>query len=331
MPKKNKTPKKTKEKGKKILARNLSVPEDKKKKEKNELKRSAHSASEIYQLRRQDSVDDANSPTPPIQNGRPISPPQQNSRPTSPLNFFLPILEYGFSWPRRKSPFKNQGENKNIRSPILSSPDSGHASSPVCDDSIFSPSREEGEIYINRRQRALSPVALFKERNVSPLSIVLETESQCSAEEQNASSKEVDAVMDALDDAISGSFDFENENESKSCDNKTSGSGSSDDSEVSAINEASSQNEASFRESLGGIMIKDGKSSVSKRVRFSLENRSLRKSKSCEIIRTLSEPCVFAVTVKCVEILPSSDNGEGSKSVEIDSFQALVGFAQIIN
>lgn len=57
------------------------------------------------------------------------SPKKSNSRPTSPIPFFMPILEYGFSWPRRKSPFRSTSSEKNVVSP-LSSPDSGFPGSP---------------------------------------------------------------------------------------------------------------------------------------------------------------------------------------------------------
>lgn len=107
-------PRKKKQKAKN-LNRQLSTPELKSEKAGKKKKLpSVHSAGDIYKYDY-----DADYETPK----------KSNSRPTSPIPFFMPILEYGFSWPRRKSPFRSNSSEKNVVSP-LSSPDSGFPGSP---------------------------------------------------------------------------------------------------------------------------------------------------------------------------------------------------------
>lgn len=101
----------------KILARQVSAPEL-----KTEKSRKKKKTSPVTSPKDIDKYDyDADQETSK----------KSNSRPTSPLPFFMPILEYGFSWPRRKSPFRSSSSenSKNVVSPV-SSPDSGFPGSP---------------------------------------------------------------------------------------------------------------------------------------------------------------------------------------------------------
>ncbi|CAC5372385.1 PLEKHG5 [Mytilus coruscus] len=108
-------PRKKKQKAKKIN-RQISAPEIKNEKSGKKKKlHTVHSAGDVYKYDYDADYE---------------SPKKSNSRPTSPMPFFMPILaDYGFSWPRRKSPFKSTSSEKNIVSPV-SSPDSGFPGSP---------------------------------------------------------------------------------------------------------------------------------------------------------------------------------------------------------
>ncbi|XP_063409982.1 pleckstrin homology domain-containing family G member 5-like isoform X3 [Mytilus trossulus] len=108
-------PRKKKQKAKNIN-RQLSAPEIKNEKSGKKKKlHTVHSAGDVYKYDYDADYE---------------SPKKSNSRPTSPVPFFMPILaDYGFSWPRRKSPFKSTSSEKNVVSPV-SSPDSGFPTSP---------------------------------------------------------------------------------------------------------------------------------------------------------------------------------------------------------
>ncbi|XP_052081705.1 uncharacterized protein LOC127719536 isoform X2 [Mytilus californianus] len=108
-------PRKKKQKAKNIN-RQISAPEIKNEKSGKKKKlHTVHSAGDVYKYDYDADYE---------------SPKKSNSRPTSPVPFFMPILaDYGFSWPRRKSPFKSTSSEKNIVSPV-SSPDSGFPGSP---------------------------------------------------------------------------------------------------------------------------------------------------------------------------------------------------------
>lgn len=108
-------PRKKKQKAKNIN-RQISAPEIKNEKSGKKKKlHTVHSAGDVYKYDYDADYE---------------SPKKSNSRPTSPVPFFMPILaDYGFSWPRRKSPFKSTSSEKIVVSPV-SSPDSGFPNSP---------------------------------------------------------------------------------------------------------------------------------------------------------------------------------------------------------
>ncbi|XP_061162670.1 pleckstrin homology domain-containing family G member 5-like isoform X2 [Saccostrea echinata] len=315
-------PKKSKPKKIKVqAARQLSSPEKSASKKKIKLTRQSHSSSEIYQLQANSSVDDDNVDTPPL----------SNSRPTSPLNFFLPILEYGFSWPRRKSPLKLASEQKRVRSPLLpSSPDSGLPNSPVSAyDDLFSPSTE------NKKDKEILSVP-EPDRNPSPLSMVLEHNSSSSCSDGETESQDLRSVLEALDYVIQREHDdkehpyttikhdsSEDEDTSDALNNQDSPNNTSDSpNNESPSNTCDSPSKSpKSLEHMNGI-IKDGKGSVSKRVRFNIDKSEVKKGRNCDIVKALSEPCLYGITVTVVNIQPKKGGGESCTVTE--SFQAMV-------
>nr|XP_022337376.1 pleckstrin homology domain-containing family G member 5-like isoform X6 [Crassostrea virginica] len=319
-------PKKSKPKKIKVqAARQLSSPEKSVSKKKVKLTRQAHSSSEIYQLQTNSSVDDDNVDTPPL----------SNSRPTSPLNFFLPILEYGFSWPRRKSPLKLAADQKRVscRSPLLSSsPDSGLPNSPVSvHDDLFSPSSD-----VKRNKEGLSVPE--PDRNPSPLSMVLEHNSSSSCSDGETDNQDLRSVLKALDYVIEREHDdkehpyttikHDSSDEEDTSDALNNNRDSSNNNSDSVNNESPSNTCDSPSKSpknfdhLNGI-IKDGKGSVSKRVRFNIDiSAEAKKGNNSDIVRALSEPCLYGITVTVVDIQPEKGGGESCTVTE--SFQAMV-------
>lgn len=318
-------PKKSKPKKIKVLAaRQLSTPEKPDSKKKVKLTRQSHSSSEIYQLQTNSSVDDDNVDTPPL----------SNSRPTSPLNFFLPILEYGFSWPRRKSPLKLATDQKRVRSPLLSSsPDSGLPNSPasVYDD-LFSPPNETKK---NKEVLSLPE----PDRNPSPLSMVLEHNSSSSCSDGETENQDLRSVLEALDYVIQREHDdkehpyttikHDSSDEEDTSDTLNNNQDSSNNTSDSVNNESPSNSCDSPSKSPKGLehlngIIKDGKGSVSKRVRFNIDNSAeIKKGRNSVIVKALSEPCLYGITVTVVDIQPQEGGGECCTVKE--TFQAMVG------
>jgi hypothetical protein len=273
-------------------------------------------------------VDDDNVDTPPL----------SNSRPTSPLNFFLPILEYGFSWPRRKSPLKLASEQKRVRSPLLSSsPDSGLPNSPVSNyDDLFSPTAED------RKDKEILSVP-EPDRNPSPLSMVLEHNSSSSCSDGETDSQDLRSVLEALDYVIEHEHDdkehpyttikhdfTDDEDTSDTINNRNSSnntSNSPNNESPSNTCDLLSKSQKSL-EQLNGI-IKDGKGSVSKRVRFNIEHCEVKRGRKSDLVRALSEPCLYGVTVTVVDIQPQTGGGESCTVT--DSFQAMVGTSIVRN
>ncbi|XP_069114478.1 pleckstrin homology domain-containing family G member 5-like isoform X3 [Argopecten irradians] len=267
-----------------------------------------HSASEIFGMdtEGENDVDRATSPiTSP-------SPPTGGSRPTSPINMIIPLLEYGFSWPRRKSPF-SKSSNKSKPAAEIASPDSGCPASP--ENVFYSENPVDNGNCMNFTSR--SPDC-----------------SSPSSDKENAL-PDIDAVIASLDDVIdeedSGDdiLNVGNLTKAKSLSDSTictpekkkdcfqeNGQDSSDENEKrDVLNELSPIN---------GI-IKEGKGSNSKRVRFSLDHSPLRKAKSLDFIKSMveREPCMWDVTVKMIDIQPIEGETE-SKCSELESFSIQV-------
>ncbi|CAG2236733.1 PLEKHG5 [Mytilus edulis] len=161
-------PRKKKQKAKNIN-RQISAPEIKNEKSGKKKKlHTVHSAGDVYKYDYDADYE---------------SPKKSNSRPTSPVPFFMPILaDYGFSWPRRKSPFKSTSSEKIVVSPV-SSPDSGFPTSPC----------------------QVVPIEEINNGNNTDSSNGILSSDACDSDREKESDKEnleVDHVIASLDDII---------------------------------------------------------------------------------------------------------------------------------
>lgn len=299
-------PKKTKKT--KILAkqfsRQMSTPTksvNSKKSKVNSFPHHPNSASDIFRMGADDVVRDP-------------SPPTGRSRSTSPINIILPLLEYGFSWPRRKSPFAKSSSNKTVTSPVdLVSLDSGCPSSPSNESDVFSPTPMENGSCL-------------------PFDILSPNGSSPSSDMENAQ-PDIDAVIASLDDVID-EVDSDDDNGS----DKDSGSDNDfsvkkmDDSEVvmvtnDPLDDDETKDMLNELPPINGI-IKEGKGSNSKRVRFSIEHPALRKARSLEFIKNhvVKEPCSWNIVVRMVDIQPGDGDTAGTMVTELESFLITVSW-----
>ncbi|XP_060071325.1 uncharacterized protein LOC132551228 [Ylistrum balloti] len=304
MPKKNK---KTKILAKK-LTRQTSTPimsVFNRKSTKGNFPHHPHSASELFEMETEGENDIERVP----------SPPTGGSRPTSPINMIIPLLEYGFSWPRRKSPFSKSSKTKSVVE--IASPDSGCPASPENEKDLYSENPLENGTCLSFTTR--SPDC-----------------SSPSSDKENAL-PDIDAVIASLDDVIDEEDSGEdilnvgnltkakslsestlstNENK-KECFKEEIGQDSSDENEKrDVLNELSPIN---------GI-IKERRGSNSKRVRFSLDHAPLRKAKSLDFIKNMviKEPCSWDVIVKMIDIQPCDGESKDFKCRELESFSVQV-------
>ncbi|KAJ8319962.1 hypothetical protein KUTeg_001549 [Tegillarca granosa] len=319
-------PRKNKRKGLNKIQRQLSTP-TKSSTKKKKLPHSSHSATELTQFNEEAEFNN--------------TPPAGNSRPTSPINFILPLLENGFSWPRRKSPFKSSQNDKNVRSPLLSSPDSGYPSSPTQDDCYLGTSNEEKE---EKQIIKLVP----REPCISPLS----------DEENKRISNDIEDIIASLDDAINedtseddilenGKIDVSEDDgkiDASSDDGKidlSSDEGridaSSDDGKIDASSDDCElyngddkdkgiEDKKDYMNDINNTKVKDNKGTISKKVRFKLNHPPLRKCKRIEEYPNdiSTDPHEWEVTVRKVDIRKLHDNEEASECVVLETFKIMV-------
>ncbi|OWF37173.1 Pleckstrin homology domain-containing family G member 5 [Mizuhopecten yessoensis] len=271
------------------------------KKSKANFSHHPHSASEIFGI---DTEGVAREP----------SPPSGGSRPTSPINMIIPLLEYGFSWPRRKSPFSKSSNKKTVVE--IASPDSGCPASPINENDLYSESSlENGSCltFTSRSPECSSP----------------------SSDKENAL-PDIDAVIASLDDVIDEEDSDDdipgvgNLNKQKSLsDTAVSTNETKKDFFKEADQDTLDENEK--RDVLNELspingIIKEGRGSNSKRVRFSLDHQPLRKARSLDFIKNMvvQEPCSWDVTVKMIDIQPGGEDSEESLCTEMESFNIQV-------
>ena len=426
MPKK---PKKQKFSAKQLIKRQLSTPtkSETKSKEKPVLPHSSYSASDIYntyinghespQPERNSPLDSPNfsgkgkarTTSPLVDDTRAKSPhggsrptsPRGGSRPTSPMQIILPILELGFSWPRRK-----KGKNKNSRMSIM--PENGESSSPNLEDGGYHSqgSQEDDRKCVSPLTTSVTtPPAIEEEEEEEE---VRQTFQECSkvilgsparddcVSPASDNSIDVDSVMASLDnviqeildsdddvkDSTESDLDEKNDTEfseinefdpnglvspinnlekekSKShldipenlkylSDSKENQSGSMPDIMMTSqspeceqetdLNKTSPEKthpkayedrSMSMYELPNGI-IKDGKGTIPKRVRFNMNHLPLRKSKSCDVQylfeqQTASEVKMYEnkIIIQRAEIIKVDGYPDKSIAIEMDSFEGI--------
>lgn len=318
-------PRKSKRKGFNKIQRQFSTPE-KSTTKKKKLPHSSNSATELTRFNEEAEFNN--------------TPPTGNSRPTSPINFILPLLENGFSWPRRKSPFKSSQNDKNVRSPLLSSPDSGYPSSPTQDDCYLGTKEEKDEkqvIKLVPREPCISPLSDEENKRISndiediiaslDDAINEDTSEDDLLENGKIDVSEDDAKIDASSD--DGKIDLSSDEgriDASSDDGKIDAS--SDDCELyngdDKVNEI--EDKKDYMDDITNTKVKDNKGTISKKVRFKLNHPPLRKCKSVEEYPYYlnNDPHEWEVTVQKVDIRRLPGNEEGSECIVLETFNIMV-------
>ncbi|XP_033763522.1 uncharacterized protein LOC117344805 [Pecten maximus] len=259
-----------------------------------------HSASEIFGMDSEGDVE------------RVPSPPSGGSRPTSPINMIIPLLEYGFSWPRRKSPF-SKSSSKTKPAAEIASPDSGCPASP--ENVLYSENPLENGSCINFTPRSpdCSSPSSDKENTLPDIDAVIASLDDVIDEED--SGDDISTLGNLTKTKSLSDTTLSTPEKKKDCFKESEQDFSDENEKRDVLNELSPIN---------GI-IKEGRGSNSKRVRFSLDHSPLRKAKSLDFIKSMvvREPCLWDVTVKMIDIRPA-DGDKESECTELDSFNIQV-------